>query len=47
MGRNADNRLRIDSIAVRLSLGKTASELEHLDRVLSQFADFCTVSMSV
>jgi hypothetical protein len=47
MGRNADRRLRIQAIAVKLTLGKSAGELEHLDRVLSQFADFCTVSMSV
>ncbi|MEY4507282.1 MAG: hypothetical protein RL297_1860 [Pseudomonadota bacterium] len=47
LGRNTDNRLRIQAIAVKLTLGKSASELEHLDRVLSQFADFCTVSMSV
>ncbi len=47
LGRNTDNRLRIQAIAVKLTLGKSAGELEHLDRVLSQFADFCTVSMSV
>jgi hypothetical protein len=32
---------------VQLELGKTAAELEHLDRVLAQFEEFCTVSMSV
>jgi organic hydroperoxide reductase OsmC/OhrA len=45
--RNENKRLRIQSIAVKLTLGKPAAELEHLDRVLSQFAEFCTVSMSV
>ena len=47
MGRNADKRLRIVGINVKLELGRPAAELEHLDRVLAQFEDFCTVSMSV
>jgi organic hydroperoxide reductase OsmC/OhrA len=47
MGRNEDKRLRIQRIHVQLELGKTAGEIEHLDRVLSQFEAFCTVSMSV
>lgn len=47
LGRNADKRLRVQSIQVKLSLGRAASEIEHLDRVLAQFEDFCTVSMSV
>ena len=47
MGRNEDKRLRIQRIYVQLELGKTAGEIEHLDRVLSQFEAFCTVSMSV
>ena len=46
-GRNENNRLRIQAITVELELQKPASELEHLDRVLAQFEDFCTVSMSV
>ena len=46
-GRNQDKRLRITGIAVQLELGRPAAELEHLDRVLSQFEEFCTVSMSV
>lgn len=46
-GRNENNRLRITGIAVRLELGRPAAELEHLERVLSQFEEFCTVSMSV
>ncbi len=46
-GRNQDKRLRITNIAVQLELGRPAGELEHLDRVLSQFEEFCTVSMSV
>jgi uncharacterized OsmC-like protein len=47
MARNADKRLRIVGINVKLELGRPAAELEHLDRVLAQFEDFCTVSMSV
>lgn len=46
-GRNENNRLRIQTISVQLELQKPAAELEHLDRVLAQFEDFCTVSMSV
>lgn len=47
VGRNEDKRLRITGIAVQLELGRAAADIEHLDRVLSQFEDFCTVSMSV
>ncbi|MDO9200188.1 MAG: OsmC family protein [Hydrogenophaga sp.] len=47
MGRDADKRLRIVGIHVRLELGRPAAELEHLERVLAQFEAFCTVSMSV
>lgn len=46
-GRNENNRLRVTAIEVTLSLGRAGSELEHLDRVLAQFEDFCTVSQSV
>ena len=47
IGRNEDKRLRVTGVDVALSLGKPATELEHLDRVLAQFEEFCTVSMSV
>lgn len=47
MGRNENKRLRVQRIVVQLALGKPAAELEHLDRVLAQFEEFCTVSMSV
>jgi uncharacterized OsmC-like protein len=46
-GRNAENRLRVMSMTARLQLGVVGSELEHLDRVLSQFESFCTVTQSV
>ena len=32
---------------MKLALGQPAGALEHLDRVLAQFEEFCTVSMSV
>lgn len=47
MGRNEANRLRIVGIQVTLEIPKASTELEHLDRVLAQFEEFCTVSMSV
>lgn len=47
VGRNENNRLRIQAIDVHLELEKPGASLEHLDRVLAQFEEFCTVSMSV
>jgi organic hydroperoxide reductase OsmC/OhrA len=47
VARNENKRLRITGIRVKIALGRAAAEIEHLDRVLSQFEDFCTVSMSV
>jgi organic hydroperoxide reductase OsmC/OhrA len=46
-GRNAEGRLRIQTIAVALQLGQPAAALLHLDRALAQFEDFCTVTQSV
>ena len=46
-GRNEANRLRIQRIDVRITLGKPAAGLEHLDRVLATFEEFCTVTASV
>ncbi len=47
VGRNAENRLRVLGMSVRLTLGVPADQLQHLDRVLSQFESFCTVTQSV
>ncbi|MFP5467900.1 MAG: OsmC family protein [Gammaproteobacteria bacterium] len=47
LGRNEAKRLRIQRIDVQLELGRPAADLEHIDRVLAQFEEFCTVSMSV
>ncbi|MCJ2087104.1 OsmC family protein [Methylobacterium sp. E-005] len=45
--RNAEGRLRITGIDVRIGLGATAAEMPRIDRVLEQFERFCTVSESV
>jgi uncharacterized OsmC-like protein len=47
VGRNESGRLRVLVIRAELQLGVCASALEHLDRVLHQFQDFCTVTQSV
>jgi len=47
VGRNPEGRLRVQAIAVVLKLGQPAAALQHLDRVLAQFEDFCTVTQSV
>lgn len=46
-GRNADKRLRVVGMQVGLRLGAPAASIEHLDRVLASFEDFCTVTASV
>jgi len=45
--RNEHGRLRITHIGVDLQLADKAELLEHLDRVLAQFEDFCIVTQSV
>jgi len=47
VGRNAEGRLRVLAMHARLQLGVPAGQLQHLDRVLSQFEAFCTVTQSV
>ena len=47
MTRNAQNRLRVGSIAVDLHLGVMGSEIRMLDRILGQFEEFCVVTQSV
>jgi len=46
-GRNAEKRLRVSAIAVRLTLGVAAAQIQHLDRILGSFEDFCTVTGSI
>ena len=47
VGRDAEKRLRIQGIDVTIRLGKAGGEIEHLDRIVSQFEAFCTVTQSV
>ncbi len=47
VGRNPEGRLRVLRIQARLTLGVPAAQLQHLDRVLGQFEQFCTVTQSV
>lgn len=45
--RNEKGRLRVGGVTVDIRLGETAANLQHLDRVLEQFEDFCVVTQSV
>lgn len=47
VGRNAENRVRVLGLKARITLGVPAASLEHLDRVLATFEEFCTVTASV
>lgn len=47
VGRNAEGRQRVLAIKAVLKLGVPATSLQHLDRVLGQFQDYCTVTQSV
>jgi uncharacterized OsmC-like protein len=47
VGRNADKRLRVSAMTARLTIGVPADGIEHLQRILSTFEDFCTVTGSV
>lgn len=47
VGRNADKRLRVLGMTARITLGVPADTLDHLDRALASFEDFCTVTASV
>jgi organic hydroperoxide reductase OsmC/OhrA len=47
VGRNKDNRVRVLGIQAELQLGVPAGSLEHLERVLASFEDYCTVTRSV
>jgi uncharacterized OsmC-like protein len=47
VGRNAEGRLRVLGIAVRLTLGVPAAQLQQLERVLGSFETYCTVTQSV
>jgi uncharacterized OsmC-like protein len=47
VGRNDENRLRVQRIKVRLTLGVPTASLQQIDRALAQFEEFCTVTQSV
>jgi len=47
VGRNEQGRMRVLKMDAKLKLGVAANQLEHADRVLSQFEEFCTVTQSV
>jgi len=47
VGRNAQNRMRVLGLSARLTLGVPGDTLEHIERVLTSFEDFCTVTASV
>lgn len=47
VGRNTEGRMRVLAMTAELHLGVAAAQLEHLERVLDQFEDFCTVTRSV
>ncbi|MGV8899849.1 MAG: OsmC family protein [Burkholderiaceae bacterium] len=45
--RNANNRLRVLHIDVMIQFAQDGANIQHLDRVLGQFEEFCTVSQSI
>lgn len=45
--RNASNRLRVMQIDVMIQFAQDGDNIKHLDRVLGQFEEFCTVSQSI
>jgi uncharacterized OsmC-like protein len=47
VGRNEQGRMRVLRMDAKLKLGVSANQLEHANRVLSQFEEFCTVTQSV
>jgi uncharacterized OsmC-like protein len=47
VGRNERGRMRVLGLSVRLHLGVPAARLEHVERVLASFEDYCTVTQSV
>ena len=47
VGRNAEGRMRVLHMDAQIHLGVEANKLEHLDRALEQFQEFCTVTQSV
>jgi organic hydroperoxide reductase OsmC/OhrA len=47
LARNEHGRLRIGGIAVRIELAEAGDALQHLERCMKQFEDFCVVTESI
>jgi organic hydroperoxide reductase OsmC/OhrA len=47
LGRNAEGRLRVQHVEVDLNLADAAEDVEHIERILQQFENFCVVTESV
>lgn len=47
MGRNEQKRLRIARMDVELRLTAAAAEMEHLERIIGTFEEYCVVTQSV
>jgi len=45
--RNEGGRLRVGEVAVDIRMQGEAAQMQHLDRILAQFEDFCVVTQSV
>ncbi len=47
LARNEHGRMRIGGLSVRIELAEGAEALQHLDRCMAQFEDFCVVTESI
>ena len=47
LARNERGRIRIGGLSVRIELAEDASALQHLERCMGQFEDFCVVTESI
>ncbi len=47
IGRDENKRLRVQNIDIMIKFENSASAIGHLDRILGQFEQFCTVGASV
>jgi organic hydroperoxide reductase OsmC/OhrA len=47
LARNERGRIRIGGLSVRIELAESAEALQHLERCMAQFEDFCVVTESI
>jgi uncharacterized OsmC-like protein len=47
VGRDANNRLRVQAIDIAISFAASAGSIGHIERIAGQFEQFCTVGASV